>query len=91
MSDSAPRRQPPRSTVYVDYQTGFEVSDSQYRRIEKLLDQIDGLYAVMHECDGSSLPGEHQEHDWSSKRMRRAAECIEMGLMLAMRAALEAP
>ena len=41
MSDSAPRRLQPRGTVYVDYETGFEVSDAQYRRIEKIVDAVE--------------------------------------------------
>ena len=90
MSDSAPRRQMPRATVPVNYETGFELSEAQWQRMEKLREATETLYQSMHEAEGSTMPGEHQEHTWSSTRMRRAAEAIEMGLMLARKAALEA-
>jgi hypothetical protein len=91
LSDSAPRRPVGRGTIYVDYETGFEVTDAQYRRIENLADAAEMLFSVMHECEGTLPPGEHQDHIWSSRRMRRAAETIEVGMMLAKRAALEVP
>jgi hypothetical protein len=90
MHDSAPRRAPVGRTVHVDYETGFEVTDAQYSRIEKLLDAAEALFQVMHDADGSTMPGERQEHVWSSSRMRRAAEHLDMAMMLAKRAALEA-
>jgi hypothetical protein len=90
MHDSSPRRAPIGRSVYVDYETGFEVTDAQYSRIETLLDAAEGLFKVMHDADGSVMPGERQEHVWSSSRMRKAAEHLDMAMMLSKRAALEA-
>ena len=89
MSDTAPRRLQPRGTVYVDYETGFEVSDAQYRRIEKIMDACDTLYEVMHECEGTTMPGEHQDHSFSSERMKRAGQYVELARYFARKAALE--
>jgi hypothetical protein len=91
MSDSAPRRTFIGRTAYVDYETGTEVTDAQYKRLEKILDAVEALYVVMHEAEGSTMPGERQQHEWSSTRMRRAAEQIDLAMMLSKRAALEAP
>jgi hypothetical protein len=91
MSDSAPRRSAfVGRTVYVDYESGSEVTDAQYKRIEKVLDAAEVLYAALHEAEGSSPPGEHQEHVWSSTRMRHAAEHLDIAMMYAKRACLEA-
>ena len=90
MSDSAPRRAPVGRHTYVDYETGMEVTDAQYQRIEKVLDAVETLYIAMHDADGSTLPGEHQEHVWSGRRMAIAATHIETALFFAKRACLEA-
>lgn len=70
--------------------TGETLSTAQQLRLRKLTDAADGLYAAMHEAEGSSLPGEHQDHVFMSRRMNIAATQLEIALMMARRAALEA-
>jgi len=63
--------------------------ERQEKRLLLLKEACEMLRAVMHESEGSLMPGEHQEHIFQSQRMTRAANLLEMVEMLATKAALE--
>lgn len=48
------------------------------------------LLEAMHWAEGSSPPSQHQDHVFLSRRMSIAATQIELGLMMASKAATEA-
>lgn len=47
------------------------------------------LRSYMHAAEGSTDPGEHQEHIWQTRRMSIAATQLEIAEMMAVKAALE--
>jgi hypothetical protein len=67
------------------------VSERQQQRLDALNSAVEALHEVMHHCEGSMMPGQHQEHVWSTRRMSIAATHIETALMFAQKAALESP
>lgn len=79
-------RDTPRFAVPVDYSTGEPLSDAQIGRLERLDEAYKQLLIVMHVAEGTD-PGNPQ---FSSRRMAIAGTQIEMGMMMARRAALEA-
>ena len=79
----------PRDPVPVNNATGQPLSERQQHHLEALTAAGEALYEAMHWAEGSNPPGEHQEHTWSSRRMSIAATQIEIGLMMARKAALE--
>jgi hypothetical protein len=86
-----PRDKPPEFGVPVDFDTGMPLSQHQKGRLQGLNEAAEDLYAAMHNAEGSAPPGEHQEHKFQSLRMRRAADHLDVALMLAKKAALEHP
>jgi hypothetical protein len=91
MSDSAPRRPTPKAFAYLDYESGKEISDRQLIHLDALANAAEALREAMHYADGTTMPGEHQEHTWSSHRMSVANSHLETALFFARRAALESP
>ena len=83
---TGPRDIPPRFAVPVDYMTGETLTDAQVGRINALQDVHRALRDAMHDCEGS----DHDNPTFQSRRMAVANTQIEMGVMMAMRAALEA-
>jgi hypothetical protein len=86
-----PRESRPQFGVPVNSDTGMPLSDRQVKHLAELKEAVEPLYEAMHAADGSSPPGEHQEHTWASRRMSIAATHIETALMYARKAALEHP
>lgn len=84
-----PRDSPPPLAVAIDYDTGLPITDRQKAHLEAIRQAGQSLLESMHNAEGSSSPGEHQDHVFQMPRMRRAAEHIETALMYARRAALE--
>jgi hypothetical protein len=84
---SSVRDQPMQFGVPVNYETGLPVTDRQRARLEALRDAYELLLSVMHDAEGSSTGNE----TFSSRRMAIAATQIELGMMMARKAALEAP
>lgn len=74
----------PRSVVYT------EPSERQRHHLDAIQAAGEALYEAMHFAEGSNPPGEHQEHEFQSPRMKIAAQQLEIALMLARRSALEA-
>ena len=70
--------------------TGQPLTTNQEMHLKRLTEAAEGLYEAMHNAEGSAMPGEHQDHVFMSRRMIIAATQIEIGLMLARKAALEA-
>jgi hypothetical protein len=83
---TGPRDPSPRFAVPVDYMTGETLSDGQIGRIYKLKEAYETLRDIMHDCEGS----DHGNPTFQSRRMAVANTQIEMGMLMAMRAALEA-
>jgi len=65
------------------------VSERQEHHLDALNMAAEALYEAMHFAEGSNPPGEHQDHDFMSRRMKIAATHIETALMFARKAALE--
>jgi hypothetical protein len=74
----------PRDPVY------REPSERQAHHLDAIQTAGEALYEAMHFAEGSQPPGEHQDHEFQSPRMRVAAQQLEIALMLARRSALEA-
>jgi hypothetical protein len=65
------------------------MSERQEHHLDALNMAAEALYEAMHFAEGSNPPGEHQDHDFMSRRMKIAATHIETALMFARKAALE--
>ena len=88
---TGPRDPAPRFAVPINYETGQELSERQVRHLEAIRVAGEALYAAMHDAEGSLSPdGPFREHSFGSRRMAIAGTHIEIGLMMARRAALEA-
>lgn len=85
-----PRDPVPTFGVPVNSETGLPLTDQQQARLRAISEAGEALYMAMHNAEGSTPPGQHQEHTWSSRRMAIAATQIEGALMFARKAALEA-
>lgn len=84
-----PKEQPPQFNVPVNAETGKPLTDKQLFRLSAIVEAAVPLYEAMHLSDGTTMPGEHQEHTWSSRRMSIAATHLETAMMYARKAALE--
>lgn len=85
----SPRDLPPQFGVPVDFDTGMPLTDRQKGHLQAINEGVEQLREAMHNAEGSTMPGEHQEHQWSSRRMSIAATHIETALFYARKAALE--
>lgn len=74
-----------RLAVPVDVFTGEPLTDAQFTRIAQLRGLHRDLMNLMHDCEGSSVDNE----GFQSRRMAIAATQIEMGMLMAIKAALE--
>lgn len=84
-----PRDTPAEHILRVNYETGQPITQRQLGWLQTINEAAEQLFLAMHTADGSTPPGEHQEHTWSSRRMSIAATHIETALMYARRAALQ--
>jgi hypothetical protein len=82
---TSPRDVPVRFGVPFDWETGREITDAQMGRISKIVAAYEALLETLHEAEGT--PG---NEGFGSRRMSIAATQIELGLMMAKRACLEA-
>lgn len=86
-----PRDQPTRFGVPVNYETGLELSDRQALHLEAIKVAAEALYAALHEAEGSAIPdGPVRDHQFGSRRMAMAGTYLEIAVMFARKAALEA-
>lgn len=83
-------RDPVQKTGPVNHLTGQPLSDRQVYHLDAIQKAGEMVYAAMHAAEGSSEPGEHQEHVFLSRRMAIAATHLETAIMFARKAALEA-
>lgn len=88
---TGPRDPVTRFAVPVNYETGKELTERQQVCLEALSETAYALYDAMHFAEGSTSPGEHQEHEFMGRRMKIAATHLETALMFARKAALETP
>jgi hypothetical protein len=63
--------------------------ERQVKHIANIRDACEILRAVMHEAEGSTQAGDHEEHHFSTRRMSIAATHLEIVEMFAVKAALE--
>lgn len=85
-----PRDAPIVGAMPVNYETGLPLTEGQKGRLILLTEAAEALRKVMHDAEGSTMPGEHQDHVFVSRRMSIAATHLETALMYARKAALEA-
>jgi hypothetical protein len=69
-------------------ETGQPLTDNQVHHLAQLKLAAGMLYDAMHAAEGSTPPGEHQDHQFQSRRMSIAATHLETALMFARKAAL---
>ena len=86
---TGPRDAPPQFGIPVNSETGLPLTDNQLHHLAAIREAGEKLYSAMHDAEGSTNPGEHQEHSWSGRRMAHAATLVETALMFARKAALE--
>jgi hypothetical protein len=84
-----PRDAVQQYAVPVNSETGIPLSEMQVKRLTAIKEAVEPLYEAMHAADGSTPPGEHQDHSWTGRRMAIAATHLETALMYARKAALE--
>lgn len=82
---SGPQGTPPRFGVPVHAETGEPLTDAQMSRIQTLRQAHRTLLDTMHDCEGSSTGNDQ----FQTRRMAIAATQIELGMMMAVKAALE--
>lgn len=75
--------------VPVDFSTGKQLTEHQVHHLEAINEAVEKLRAAMHAAEGSSEPGEHQDHQWGGRRMSIAGTYLEIAVMFAHKAALE--
>lgn len=80
----------PRDPLPAGDLAGQSLTDRQKHHVEALQSAGDALLEAMHWAEGSSPPGQHQEHVFLSRRMSIAATQLELALLMARKAALEA-
>lgn len=66
------------------------LTERQQHHLAAIQSAAEALLEAMHWAEGSSPPGQHQEHVFLSRRMSIAATQIEIGMLMARKAALEA-
>lgn len=76
-------------SVPTNYRTGQALTDQQVTRLDNLDAAAEVLYEAMHNAEGSTMPGQHQEHVFTTRRMNIANTHLETALMFARKAALE--
>lgn len=83
-----PRDAIQRWGVPVNTETGLPLSDSQTSRLDRLTEASEAFRSVMHEAEGSAVD---DGWDFRNKRMQRAADHLEMALMMARKVSCEVP
>jgi hypothetical protein len=66
------------------------LTDRQQHHLAAIQSAGEALLEAMHWAEGSSPPGQHQEHVFMSRRMNIAATQVEIAMLMARKAALEA-
>lgn len=84
-----PKDAPPQYGVPVNFETGQPLTDRQKGYLQALTEAGEQLYEAMHTAEGSTMPGEHQQHVFQSRHMSIAATHLETALMFARKAALQ--
>jgi len=82
-------RTPTPSSNPINALTGEPMSDRQMHHLDAITAGGEALYEAMHFAEGSTPPGQYQEHTFSTRRMNIAATHLETALMYARKAALE--
>jgi hypothetical protein len=72
----------------VNNDTGQLLSDNQVKHLDMIREGAKSLYVAMHMAEGSATAGDHEEEIFTTRRMQRAAEMIELAVMLARKEAV---
>jgi hypothetical protein len=83
---SGPRDPIERFGVPVNYETGKPLTEAQQQRLERLTEAAEAFRNVMHEAEGSTVDS---GWDFRTNRMRRAADHLEIALLMARKVACE--
>ena len=83
-----PRDMPSRFGVAINTETGQPLTDAQSKRLEALTEASELFRSVMHDAEGSATD---DGWDFRNERMQRAADYLEMALMLSRKVACEVP
>jgi hypothetical protein len=75
--------------IPVNPETGRPLTELQVKRLQLVNEAIEPLLEAMHTVDGSTH-NEHEEHLFTSRNMKKAADYLEIAMLLARRACLEA-
>lgn len=65
------------------------LSERQQHHLAAIRAAGEALLEAMHWAEGSTPPGQHQDHVFVSRRMNIAATQIEIGVLMAIKAAME--
>jgi hypothetical protein len=79
----------PRDPIPANRANQQVLSDRQQHHLDAISLAGEALYEAMHYAEGTTPPGEHQEHEFMTRRMKIAHTHIEAALMFARKAALE--
>ncbi len=82
-------RDPVASGNPINSLTGQPMSDRQVHHLDAITAAGEALAEAMHNAEGSTMPGQHQDHVFTTRRMNIAATHLETLLMFARKAALE--
>lgn len=83
-----PRDQVTPFGVAINTETGKPLTDLQSKRLERLTEACEHFRSVMHDAEGS---GTDDGWDFRNTRMQRAADHLEVALILARKVACEVP
>jgi hypothetical protein len=84
-----PRDPDPWPMRQLNTETGEPLTERHLHHLAAISEAAKPLTDAMHAAEGSTPPGEHALHTWSTRRMQLAADHLEIALMLARKAALE--
>jgi hypothetical protein len=64
-------------------------TENQTMHMERISEACELLRSYMHEGEGSQMPGPVDEHHWQKRRMKLAADHLEIAEMMARKGVLE--
>lgn len=64
-------------------------SDGQQWQMDRISEACELLRSYMHDAEGTQMPGPADEHHWQKRRMKIAADYLEIAEMMARKGVLE--
>jgi hypothetical protein len=75
--------------VPVNVLTGKPVTAQQAQHVNAITDAVGSLLDVLHNAEGTTAPGQHQEHQFQTRRMSIAHTLIEQAVLFALKEVLK--